>query len=199
MLFRIVLLLICVGAAFMATYVVALVCALKAPIGLNTRLPEAEVLRRLPENVALSESFFDFYGYVDTAFGWDSLTLWTTRLDNNTESAVPLYWRTEAGWPLRALAGETRHVGNLQVEARGCILDVEIALHPIPFHPNWPEFLGNWVIYTVVLATPVFSLYLPGLIRRQLRLRAGACPICGYPRGHSAVCSECGHSHSPAV
>jgi hypothetical protein len=167
---------------------------------MNTWLTEDEVLQRLPENVALSDSLFDFYGYVDSAFGWNSLSLWGTRIkENKTESAVPLYWRTEAGWPMRALAGEIRHIGNFRVEAKGCVLDPEISLHPVPFLPIWLGFIGNWALYTVALAAPVFALRLPGLVRRRLRLRAGACPKCGYPRGPSAVCSECGHSSPKAV
>ncbi len=59
----------------------------------------------------------------------------------------------------------------------------------LPFCPIWPGFFLNTLVYAV----PVAVLFLAiGAIRRLIRLRRNQCPACGYPRGTSPVCTECG-------
>lgn len=53
----------------------------------------------------------------------------------------------------------------------------------------WPGFLINWFLYALLLIAAVRG---PGMIRRFVRVRRNRCVACGYPRGTSAVCSECG-------
>ncbi|MCC6906694.1 MAG: hypothetical protein IT430_02020 [Phycisphaerales bacterium] len=59
----------------------------------------------------------------------------------------------------------------------------------LPFCPIWPEFLFNSVAY----ATPFAVLFLAiGATRRFIRRFRNQCSTCGYPRGTSPVCTECG-------
>lgn len=51
--------------------------------------------------------------------------------------------------------------------------------------PPWIPFFATWLLAVVPLAT------WRGL-RERHRRRRGLCRHCGYPRGPSAVCSECG-------
>lgn len=65
------------------------------------------------------------------------------------------------------------------------------AARRLPLVPLWPGFAAN----TVILAAGCW-LAVAGTraVRRSVRRRRGLCTACGYPRGSSAVCSECGAS-----
>ncbi len=62
--------------------------------------------------------------------------------------------------------------------------------HPLPLRLIWPDFAVNTFFYAAIL-----WLLIPGpfALRRFIRVRRSLCPKCAYPRGESAVCSECGH------
>ena len=62
-------------------------------------------------------------------------------------------------------------------------------LRALPLRPIWAPFTINTLFYAAIL-----WLIIPGpfVLRRFLRLRRGLCPMCAYPMGESAVCSECG-------
>ncbi len=60
---------------------------------------------------------------------------------------------------------------------------------PFPWRPLWVGFAVNTLFYAAVL-----WLLIPGpfALRRLIRASRGRCPACGYPRGDSSICSECG-------
>ncbi len=61
----------------------------------------------------------------------------------------------------------------------------------LPLVPIWPAFLTSTLIYALGFW---ILLRLPRAVRRQIRSRRGQCVQCGYPRGSSDVCTECGAS-----
>jgi hypothetical protein len=58
-------------------------------------------------------------------------------------------------------------------------------------HPLWPGLLANTAFYGVILWTLWIA---PGVIKRTMRKRRGACGQCGYDLrgGGHVVCPECG-------
>ena len=59
----------------------------------------------------------------------------------------------------------------------------------LPLRPLWFGFAGNALLYAAVLWLVFFA---PFQLRRSIRRRRNLCPACGYPRGTSPVCTECG-------
>lgn len=59
----------------------------------------------------------------------------------------------------------------------------------LPYRPLWGGFAANTLLFASVLAIVVFG---PGMLRRTDRREQGLCESCGYPRGNSEVCAECG-------
>ncbi len=134
---------------------------------------------------------------------------------------LPLYsgrawWTTDAlpaadstgnvgcGWPTLALSARVRPTPasviarERSIVIKGGFVLGNKALNPprdetlpiiLPYRPIWPGFIVNTGAYGGLLLA-IFVV--PGLIRRWVRRRRGQCPACGYPRGVSAVCSECG-------
>ena len=64
----------------------------------------------------------------------------------------------------------------------------------LPLKPQWVGFTIDTLFYALVWSTIWQVLCLPGMIRRWLRMRRGACVSCGYSlRGiESAQCPVCG-------
>ena len=60
----------------------------------------------------------------------------------------------------------------------------------IPLRPIWPGFAVNTLVYAVLVVVVWFAVRAG--YQYLTRSRRGLCPKCGYPRGESAVCSECG-------
>jgi hypothetical protein len=109
----------------------------------------------------------------------------------------------EAGWPMLSLAG--CKLAWLRPESRN---DVQVARYfgafgvsetnvrifensagVLPVQPIWRGFAINTVLYA---ATAWLVIAGPFALRRVMRPRRGLCSECGYPRGSSAVCTECG-------
>lgn len=59
----------------------------------------------------------------------------------------------------------------------------------LPLAPVWPAFLASTLLYALAFW---IVLRLPRALRTFIRLRRGHCTQCGYPRGSSDVCTECG-------
>jgi hypothetical protein len=59
----------------------------------------------------------------------------------------------------------------------------------LPFRPAWPGFAIDTLLFGLFAWCIVFG---PFALRRVVRRRRGRCERCGYPRGPSGRCSECG-------
>ncbi len=59
----------------------------------------------------------------------------------------------------------------------------------LPLRPLWPGFAVNTLVFAASLW---FLICGPFALRRHIRTKRGRCGKCGYPKGRSDVCSECG-------
>lgn len=111
-----------------------------------------------------------------------------------------------AGWPWLSLRASTWpdpvHLvtGQFRKETRwGIDLDTDVfdtawnARAPLllPLYPIWTGSIPNIMLYSTGMAVACFCYRSP---RRAIRTRRGLCPACGYPRGSSPVCTECGEA-----
>ena len=104
-----------------------------------------------------------------------------------------------SGWPLRALWAESLGVividegSRRRLSSQGGYIDTGLPNWPgnhrrvLPLRPIWRGFAINTIFYAALLWSPF-------VLRRWIRVRRGRCPACAYPRGESAVCSECGRA-----
>jgi hypothetical protein len=109
------------------------------------------------------------------------------------------------GWPFLAMASRTisRHEPEVSfsLETTALKLPSEWSLGSgrnktrsmLPVVPIWPGFAINTIFYAAMLW---MLLFVPGKIRRFIRIRGHRCPACGYQivpgGGIGPVCSECG-------
>ena len=128
--------------------------------------------------------------------GYRYYHIFGTEVDSNgVDSAVPLYMRHEAGWPLNSFDGE------FFMTARGIepsfMLNVPQSMYEkvenyfLPFKPTVPGFVVNSAIYGGV---PWLLFCGPFVLRRSHRRKRKQCIACGYPIGNSDVCTECGNA-----
>lgn len=156
-----------------------------------------------------------------TGFGCAFVIEYSPRVNGHAYSAPPIYsdrtwWEPNAttkmaaiahigcGWPMLALSARVRPTpASAGAEQRSIVIEDGFvlgakALNPprdetlpiiLPYQPIWFGFAVNTGGFGGVLLA-IFVV--PGAIRRLVRRRQRRCPACGYPRGSSAVCSECG-------
>ena len=132
-------------------------------------------------------------------------------------------WRLAAGWPLRCLFIERRRQeGNTDYYiplkftgptsgSEGIVIprwipwcDYEntsfwpnggVVTRYLPTRPIWTQCMGNtlfWSVLTLVL------FHASRVVHRTWRAVHNRCVVCGYPRGASNICSECGTPCGPA-
>ncbi len=132
------------------------------------------------------------------------------------------YWRWEvneiaSGWPLRCAARLSflqEHIsvypGSPTPDTRVWYggwpaIDVRLPtplakIGPIPVHfplrPIWAGLAVNSAFYGCFVAAGAWAV---GLAVRANRRRRGLCEVCKYPRGVSAVCTECGRACGAAA
>jgi hypothetical protein len=134
------------------------------------------------------------------------IEFWELRAPRSfTGSYVAPQWRfvreTNAGWPMYCLAGLLIDTQGYEKGARWfgrqvnpplwrAVRAVEIdGDRPLPFAIIWPGFVVNTLFYAAILWLLICG---PFVLRRFVRVKRGLCPVCAYPRGDSAVCTECG-------
>lgn len=98
-----------------------------------------------------------------------------------------------SGWPIRCVDGAygSGGAGSTPLASRSVFwLTPSVG---IPYHLSISGSLLNGAVYAVAIFTIYF---LVGLTISALRVRAGLCAACGYPRvREKARCPECGRSH----
>ena len=122
--------------------------------------------------------------------------------------------RLRAGWPMHAFEGvrsepaeprfpqtsdgrwldgfEYRGLARLGTREGPAMMGLAGALYPrclLPYQPLWAGFTLNLLLYAVLAWLALFA---PFALLRGLRRRGNRCERCGYPRGPSDRCSECG-------
>ncbi len=139
-----------------------------------------------------------------TSFGWTSLYSYSPidPVQSPTEGEVINFGQAvfQLGWPLRAIEYEARvvqrHAREAKIEYVGevgfvptWLVSPAHRLRRLPVRPVWLGLAVDTLFYAVFLW---LLLAAPGALRRYLRARRGRCPVCAYPTGASAVCTECG-------
>lgn len=110
------------------------------------------------------------------------------------------------GWPARSLLSGCLIILEDQWTATYFFGSIPIA--PVPSNPDYPWYFEPralpvrpmWSAFLVNVAFYAGFLWLgirgPSTVfrfaRERTRRKAGTCPACGYPRGQSPVCTECG-------
>ncbi len=150
--------------------------------------------------------------WIDRALRGAGLDLVIVKREQPAE-IVHLY---RAGWPFRAMQGESRPTTagkpeyawavplSSKVTLRAELVVVKakvltsLATRVVPLRPVWPGFLGNTVLYTVVAVGVIGCAW---LVRRAYRRWRGRCIGCGYDlRGDlDRGCPECGDKRAEAV
>jgi hypothetical protein len=111
-------------------------------------------------------------------------------------SEALLIFSVSAGWPAYSCGWGAR-ARTAQVDWISC-WEVKWWALPwgqvrLPLRPLWPGFAINTIFYAAVLW---LLWFVPGKIRRFIRIRGHRCPTCGYQiapgGGIGPVCSECG-------
>jgi hypothetical protein len=105
----------------------------------------------------------------------------------------------KVGFPMRALQSEYWVYNDDQQQSRDRAVKRGIRTGRRHAYAN-PRLLPTrfltlgWIVDSAFYGALVLALTTgPGMIRRFLRTRRGACPRCGYDlRGSSGVCPECG-------
>lgn len=143
-------------------------------------------------------------GFLGSAQLYNGRVWWS-----NPQCNGPEFWdHVGAGWPMLALSASRHTVLDLEgreVVDRVIRLHGGVALHQdrddptaesrtprlLPLRPLWLGFILNSLAYATGLGTIVHG---PTTVRSFLLGRRGECPACGYPRGSSPVCTECGEA-----
>jgi hypothetical protein len=112
--------------------------------------------------------------------------------------APVLVVQTRAGWPLPAVKSSQSLMRSATMTQRAVYdrqwmlpvrLRNDFEHRALPLKPLWPGFAINTLLYAAVAWLLLFA---PFALRRAARRRRNLCERCGYPRGVSDICSECG-------
>jgi hypothetical protein len=120
------------------------------------------------------------------------------QIELGSEDHALIFYAT--GWPWRTL--QCRFDLSMYRVERSLSTGFRLAARPlvqngsgrfnvpaIPYAPIWYGFLGNSVVYGIVIA---MFFAAPFTLRRWRRIKRGLCAKCAYPVGTSDVCTECG-------
>ncbi|MCL4199365.1 MAG: hypothetical protein KJZ69_17880 [Phycisphaerales bacterium] len=95
--------------------------------------------------------------------------------------------------PTAQIAGQTRNVrvssGVLWEPEALKMLPPDTIPMILPYRPLWTGVVVNTLVFAMTFSLLVYG---PRQIRTRMYRGRGGCPACGYPRGTSPVCTECG-------
>ena len=178
---------------------VAWSCVLYVPIVLPNFVFEENIKDRLPEYVVVRSDLFDFkWGVVKNRGRMLYMIMGTEDHSNNTYNiyiVAPLYVQCKAGWPMYSLDG-SRFMTSSGLEQSfllvvpGSFSDI-VEYHYLPLKPLWLGFVINTGFFGGILWLLICG---PFVLRRHRRHKRNQCVACGYPKGESDICSECGKS-----
>ena len=119
--------------------------------------------------------------------------------DDQEQSIQPLWHEYGHGWPVLAMSHrrETTLVAGKGVPTLFDSFQLPHWLAStgqitvVPLRVIWRGFAVDSLLYGAIWFALLFA---PAMIRRFLRRRRGACPLCGYDLRHAdhAACPECG-------
>lgn len=139
-----------------------------------------------------------------TVFGRDffHMEAWGTGVGRPDDEPAPIYYaeRETFGWPWRSFQIVTMETGVefVRTDALNSVYQRGIELRTrrdqydrppvLPLRPVWGGLVGDAAVFGAVWWGVRTA---PGA-RRRWREGRGRCGACGYPRGASEVCTECG-------
>jgi hypothetical protein len=102
----------------------------------------------------------------------------------------------ECGWPWRCLKARSEYMpGGWRDVQKAVALPARIGprgrrVKPeLPIAIRWPQFAANSMVFAMAVAVPIVVIKHAQAAHRK---RGNRCEACGYPRGKSEVCTECG-------
>ena len=130
---------------------------------------------------------------VDAGFGYAETSPTIVLIYEDVTSVTPSFdGIVTAGWPVHSLRRSFKYSEPRTMESGlsppPWMPWVQPGRRRLPLLPIWPGFAVNTLLYAGILYLP----FAPFALRRFIRRRRGLCLRCGYPRGASAVCTECG-------
>lgn len=131
------------------------------------------------------EPGFDEYRSLE-ARGWPMLALRTQSAYLNTPNGV-LRDQDDA-WSIRWPWGQWKIYPFDDRTRTPGLFDILLPLRPV-----WPGFAVNTLVFALAMWIPFVFIYLRNQHWRRWKR---ACQRCGYPRGRSDVCTECGQRHA---
>lgn len=193
------LLMLCLLAGAILNIAVAWGCALLSQTGTTSaqQMPENVAFALLAKYAGAELTWNSPYGMHWKNFGVEVLTVQADAQTGHSESPTSTALEVRYGWPALALCSgrwipDTTKPQNMKV-VQG------VKVPPLPrlgydggYLPTSPLWRGM-VINTLFYAAMVWML-IRGPFEAQRRWREwnGRCGACGYPRGTSSVCTECG-------
>ena len=158
------------------------------------RVSSDEIKERIPRHVLIRPKMFSFREGGSKNAGQTGHFVIAMETDKNgTISAVLLYIRREAGWPMSSFDGEIFMTANGLEESYTFHVPESLfdsaKYYFLPLRPIWYGFVLNTALYGSAAWLLICG---PFVLRRSRRRRHGKCVACGYPIGMSEVCTECG-------
>ncbi|MCC6910228.1 MAG: hypothetical protein IT430_20030 [Phycisphaerales bacterium] len=115
-----------------------------------------------------------------------------------TDDVFPIGWSfaIASGWPRLSMTGRVLLIDDLKsVDEVQWVIQLEDKMplpdagQFLPLRPYWPGLASNTVFFAM-LTWMITAVRIA--LRNRWRTERSQCPACGYPRGTSRVCTECG-------
>jgi hypothetical protein len=88
-----------------------------------------------------------------------------------------------------SLANANQNKNKIFSATKAIEFPLNLGTHRLPYGPLWSGLIVNTIFYAAIVWLMIRS---PIETRRRWRELRGRCGACGYPRGESTVCTECG-------
>lgn len=131
-----------------------------------------------------------FAGHVTTSVGcqeWSAI--FASAEPSGAQRLVYRVNEMSLGWPMAALRGPSAGYWSINGDIDPAGTRFRYLARLTATDVSWPGLLVNWVMYTLAILAVIQGF---ASLRRSVRVRQNLCPACGYPRGASSICSECG-------
>ena len=113
--------------------------------------------------------------------GWPLPALEAWQITDRTVTQQFFYWDAE-------VSAKSFHWG-IEFKRRGKTAGPQVNPVMLPMFPLWVGFFTNSAIYALPFA---IIMTIASACRLLIRRFRNQCSVCGYPRGTSPVCTECG-------
>ncbi len=134
---------------------------------------------------------------IESGWPWKSCVCSTVQSDEDYQNSRSLTWRGGLTVPLAVHALPFEWSTSPGSNASG-VNGSGMQRRPLPYRPLRWHWLANSALFGTAALLSTLLLDARRAIRRN-RARRGRCTKCGYPRGVSAICTECGTPSIDAI